>query len=487
VPLNHKVLIRKLSKLGLTEQVAPTAEIWSSFLAIVDSLLVESDAERTLIERSLTISSNEMQQRFQQIKVLLEESRISNQALADLISQAPEKDVLTYLLKEIRSRAAQSEIAIFKHIPGEEVLELKGSEGLSPRLRQELVRIPVGSETSVCGRAGHFRKFTSNLENQGQTSSPDPIDQFLKMSGYNTTHAFPLVDNNNQVLGVLCLFSESSEPLDSQIHEFISSLTNIAMVVMSFWAVKRQAESDQATLAKNSKMATLGEMAGGIAHEINNPLFIIEGYLDILNETVNEKKIDRAQLISTVEKLGEVVDRIAKTVKGLRKYSRDASFDEMELLKFRSLFHDTLELCKGRFQEAKIQMVVPESAMDIKLTGRAVELSQVLMNLLNNSYDAIVGQKEKWISIDVSETAEKVVIAVTDSGSGLSKEVQKNLFKTFFTTKSKGKGTGLGLSICKSIIEQHGGKLSFNPDHKNTQFVIELPVSDPLVQFSEAA
>jgi signal transduction histidine kinase len=99
----------------------------------------------------------------------------------------------------------------------------------------------------------------------------------------------------------------------------------------------------------------------------------------------------------------------------------------------------------------------------------------VILNLLNNSVDAISELKEKWIEIVVAETASCIEVKITDSGRGIPKEIQNKIFNPFFTTKVVGKGTGLGLSISKGIIEAHGGHFQINNECPNTQFVIQLP------------
>ncbi len=108
----------------------------------------------------------------------------------------------------------------------------------------------------------------------------------------------------------------------------------------------------------------------------------------------------------------------------------------------------------------------------------AEQISQVLLNLLNNAFDAVMDgppDKRRWVRVDIDLTGENVQLKVTDCGDGISAEVQMKLMQPFFTTKGTGKGTGLGLSISKGIVEKHGGQLFYNRESKNTCFVISLP------------
>ncbi len=110
--------------------------------------------------------------------------------------------------------------------------------------------------------------------------------------------------------------------------------------------------------------------------------------------------------------------------------------------------------------------------------ARPTQISQVLLNLLNNSFDAIEERAEKWIRVrfEINSNKKILIIKVTDSGDGIPNEIVHKMMNPFFTTKDIGKGTGLGLSISKGIIEEHGGHLIYNAQSKNTEFVVELPI-----------
>jgi C4-dicarboxylate-specific signal transduction histidine kinase len=109
---------------------------------------------------------------------------------------------------------------------------------------------------------------------------------------------------------------------------------------------------------------------------------------------------------------------------------------------------------------------------------REVQLSQVIINLVNNASDAIIDLPEKWIELDVTkdETGKKIIISLTDSGNGIPQEIAKKLMTAFFSTKGVGKGTGLGLSISQKIINEHQGDLFLDQSCQHTRFIIELPI-----------
>ena len=109
---------------------------------------------------------------------------------------------------------------------------------------------------------------------------------------------------------------------------------------------------------------------------------------------------------------------------------------------------------------------------------RPTQIVQVLVNLLNNSFDAIVHQSDPWVSIKVVQEKNKVLIYITDSGPGIAEEVAKHMMEPFYTTKEMGKGTGLGLSISKNLIELNHGQLVYNKNSSHTEFIVEMSLGE---------
>lgn len=234
----------------------------------------------------------------------------------------------------------------------------------------------------------------------------------------------------------------------------------------------------QLALAQSARMSSLGQMAGGVAHEINNPLAIISGRAEILRLLLNADDLDRKQAIENIDKIQTTVQRIAKIIRGLRSVVREAPNEPGVLYNIAQVFQDTLELCASRFQSHDVRLIYsPDIGQNIDVVGHPEQLTQVLLNLLNNAFDAVEEQKEKWVEIVSYKQNNRVIIEVSDSGPGISPANQLSLFDPFFTTKEVGKGTGLGLTISKSIIENQGGRLYIETNRTHTTFVIELGAS----------
>lgn len=235
----------------------------------------------------------------------------------------------------------------------------------------------------------------------------------------------------------------------------------------------------QAQLANSSKMSALGQMAGGIAHEINTPLAIVQLQADTLKELVAEGPQNEKAVQMGLDVILQTSDRVAKIVAGLRSFSRDGSQDAYQVTSIRQLFDQTLALCNERFQKNNMSVILDEIDPKAAVPCRGTEISQVILNLFNNSFDATEGLSERWIKVTVTESAKDYKIAITDSGAGVPEALRFKLFEPFFTTKPVGKGTGLGLPISQGILRKHGGDLYLDGANPNTSFVIQL-LKNPL-------
>lgn len=278
--------------------------------------------------------------------------------------------------------------------------------------------------------------------------------------------------------------SNSTAPLALLLSLFMLSIAGFLLEQLTFGQraedlVKKRTselEDSKMQLINSSKMASLGEMASGMAHEINNPITIIQGKIKVINHMLEDLNVNYPPLNAEIQRIDQTTERIGRIVKGLKTFSRSAQDDPFELVPLETIIKETLDLCAERLKANGITLTI-EPVPQICVLCRASQLSQVLMNLLNNSSDALIDLKVKFISLafEVKEP-DKVFIYVTDSGQGIPLEIASKIMDPFFTTKGVGKGTGLGLSIAKGIIEAHGGTLHLDAKSTNTRFVIELPL-----------
>lgn len=264
-------------------------------------------------------------------------------------------------------------------------------------------------------------------------------------------------------------------------HPWVSQL--VVSILLGFYILQlkyqheknlEELESQNSNLIRSSQMTALGEMAGGIAHEINNPLQLIVSKAEKLIIKIENDEIDK-KYIDDLKKIESTAWRISKIIKGLRIFSRTGDTEPFMLYQLSHILDDTLDLCHERFATAGVQL---RTDFDCKLSVfcNPVQMSQVFLNLLNNALDAVRNSTAtKWVEIKSIVSGTTLFIYVTDSGLGIPFEVSEKMMNPFFTTKEIGKGTGLGLSVSRGIIESHGGKLYYDSHFPNTRFVIELP------------
>ncbi len=234
-------------------------------------------------------------------------------------------------------------------------------------------------------------------------------------------------------------------------------------------------DEQRAKILAASKMATLGEMAGGIAHEINNPLAIIHMQSVLLKDIGKSGKIQVPQVLEAAETIENTTSRITRIIKGLRFFARDGAGDPFEVTSLSSIVDDTLVFCREKFKNQDLSLRVELPTQPILVNCRSTEISQVLLNLISNASEAVVEQRKRWILVELKENAGFAEISVTDSGPGIPEQNRAKLMQPFFTTKEVGRGMGLGLSISKGIAESHGGRLVFEADSPSTKFTLWLP------------
>lgn len=224
-----------------------------------------------------------------------------------------------------------------------------------------------------------------------------------------------------------------------------------------------------------ARLAELGEMAGGLAHEINNPIAVINGYLYRAQKALDKKEVDTETIHESFDKIQGMVDRISKIIYSLRLFSRDGSRDEFTLNSIQKIIDDTVELSKikSKDQGVEIRVKVPKDSIEIEC--RIVEISQAFLNVISNAIYEVGSQLEKWVEIELLDLKNKIQVSITDSGLGIPKEIVDKIMNPFFTTKEPGVGTGLGLSITKGIVDSHRGEFFVDKNSEHTRFVFILP------------
>ncbi|WP_408096691.1 sensor histidine kinase [Peredibacter sp. HCB2-198] len=226
-------------------------------------------------------------------------------------------------------------------------------------------------------------------------------------------------------------------------------------------------------LLGQSKYAELGMMSAGIAHEINNPLAVIQArttqLLRIYRDTERQQ-----DLADGLQQIIYTSERINRTIQGVREFVHQDEKGPQTEIDLKTLVDDVLVFCGQRMKNHGINLRF-YGLENYSVVGNKIQLEQVILNLLNNSFDAIEFLPDKWIEISAHQVNDHVQIYVKDSGSGIPPEIASRIMEPFYSTKDLGKGTGLGLALARGIVEKHGGSLQYLSDTSHTTFLVDLP------------
>ncbi|MFH1508488.1 MAG: ATP-binding protein [Candidatus Omnitrophota bacterium] len=230
----------------------------------------------------------------------------------------------------------------------------------------------------------------------------------------------------------------------------------------------------QKQLVQAEKLATIGTLAGGVAHEINNPLTAILTNVQMLLDSDEPDK-------ECLEMIEDATKRCKTIVQKLMAYAKKphANNEELVMLDLRQTTEKTVSFLKFQMDQESITLNIKKTKNECLIMGNPNELEQVITNILINAKDAIKQiHKSGIINVSVYEHQSWSKIEIQDDGVGIAKELLPRIFDPFFTTKDVGKGLGLGLSICQSIIEKHSGRICVDSEiNKGARFTIWLPLT----------
>lgn len=243
-------------------------------------------------------------------------------------------------------------------------------------------------------------------------------------------------------------------------------------------AAELEAREQRERLAHVTRLSTMGEMAAGIAHEVNQPLTAIATYANAGERMLAAADPDLPRLASVLEKLGAQAFRAGEVLRRLRSFVRKRE-GQYELVSVNELARDTTMLAEVDSHHHRVELKLEMCEGDPKILADTVQIQQVILNLVRNAIEAAATRSadERIVLVRLQNPGDSVIVEIIDRGAGLEPSVSENLFMPFQTTKES--GMGLGLSISRSIIEAHKGTLSHRENPEGGMiFYFELPVSD---------
>jgi C4-dicarboxylate-specific signal transduction histidine kinase len=238
---------------------------------------------------------------------------------------------------------------------------------------------------------------------------------------------------------------------------------------------EQELREKQEQLVQAGKLATLGELTTGVAHELNNPLNNIGLFIGNALDQMRLGRFDKGSVQQELENAMEQVRKATAIISHLRTFGRPAPVS-LEAVDVDEVIERSLSLMQEQLRLRAIDVELDLCAEELIVLGNAIQLEQVFINLLTNARDALADSRGKTICIGTDREGDWIKVRFADTGPGIPPELEQRIFDPFFTTKEVGTGTGLGLSITYSIVKEHGGRISVEPGRRGASFLIELPV-----------
>jgi len=367
------------------------------------------------------------------------------------------------------------------------VLVVDDEAGIRQLLREELIGNGYGVECAIDGTdalprviPGKFRVALcdmnmpklSGLAMLERLRERDPDLEVIMMTGFGTVEAaveamkkgaYHFVQKPLNVKEISALVEKSLEK--SELRRTIQELR----------MTQRKLEEAQTQLVQSEKLAGIGQLAAGIAHELNNPLTGIVGFSQLLlgDQTVKGQHRKDIETIHTQAQRSRVI------IRNLLQFSRRERV-EGKPVSIEPILRSVIDLTRYEFAEAKLTIVTQFAKSLPAVKAEANQLQQVFLNIVTNARQALEEKRGVGrLTIEVGRRGKRVFIRFIDNGPGIPEEIRNKIFDPFFTTKSPGKGTGLGLSICHGILQQHHGSISVDSRAgEGATFRIELPVHE---------
>ena len=387
----------------------------------------------------------------------------------------------------------QRSLTALTHVTGHEIaslhlisadghtLLLRGDRGLSDRLREVNVVLPVGQGLiGRVARTGRARRLDEVTRDVDLLSTAREI---VEADGIRGFVCVP-IRARHRILGTLSLGRRTPQPFTDEevaLLECTADQIGLALDNARLYTETRLQLEDlrrsHTEMVKAERLAAVGELAGGVAHEINNPLMIILGQVHLLLQSQ-----DNAEILSGLKVIDGAIKRAANIVRDLVLFAEHFPL-RPTLVSVADQVKRVIEMHKGRLEVQRVR-VQTEFSDTPDIWADAAQLQELLFNLVQNAEQAMAAAHGGGtLAIRVKASARGARVEVADDGPGIPPEDLARVFNPFFTTKAPGEGRGLGLSVAHSIAAEHDGRIwAENRSEGGAVFVVELPVGAPVAE-----
>ena len=404
-------------------------------------------------------------------------SEVQGRAISDInkLKALPESLSLSQSLQDVMAFAS-GDNDLFQ-LRRDELTTLRDGQELVS-INQELVRRLQDFITELV-EAGKI----SSIEaaSQSETSIENGKLMLLTVAGFSLIFAVLVVwlYVGRNLVRRITLLDENMRNIaegDLNTHVFTEGNDEISEMAHSLRKFRDTLAETQAELVQAGKLAALGQLAAGVAHELNQPLAAIRSYAYNTNRLMDKQEMEDARV--ALNRISGLVERMAGTVNHLRNLARRPT-KQLEAIDLGKVCSDALQLLEERIREEGVHISFEIEPRVWQVKAEAIRLEQVFINLVGNAIDAMAGTNNPRLVISAKEIEDKILIFVKDSGTGIKNENLAHIFDPFFTTKSPGEGVGLGLSISYNIIKDFGGSISVTSlTGEMTTFMITLIRAD---------
>lgn len=372
-----------------------------------------------------------------------------------LISDLSTTEYLHEIISEVEDLG---QIVGWQYFPQDQALTISAGA-------QEVLGEDVSTWTNLSDLTHYF-----NLDSRA--AFQDAVDEALK-SG---SHAqLELQDYRNEKHFKISFKTESA-------HNQVVRIFGVCQDITADVANKNLIDRQEMQLISRSRLAAVGELAAGVAHEINNPLAIVSGCAELFFNKAKSKTVGDKDIQILVPKIENGLERIRSIVSGLLKFSRSGDSSRgYEKSSLHDVIDDTVSFIGADFANSGIEVVKTYNTTDSEILCSVTELGQVILNIIKNARDFFLEAEveERQILIETRRSSDDwLILTIENTGPKIDERIADNIFEPFFTTKEVGKGTGLGMSVSYNIIEEHSGKIYLDMNRRRTTFVIEFPPLD---------
>lgn len=285
--------------------------------------------------------------------------------------------------------------------------------------------------------------------------------------------AAPLLSPDGFNIGTLSVIDTKPRQLTSEQSDALKTLSKQVIDLLELRRANKLLSEQHQLLVNKARLQSIGELAGGVCHQINNPLAIIVGRSMILRSQIKQKIPSDPEILKELDVIDQTSQRISGILKALRMYAKDFGND-ITVNSVNEIVDDALTLMKGKFTAQKINLEY-DRGEDVRALMNKNQISQVVLDLLNNAVEAMEESPGKDLTVKLSSDDKNIHLLVADTGKGIREEDGEKVFEPFFSTKSR--HFGVGLSNARNFMNQHKGKIQIVHLKNPTQFKMSIPKS----------